>query len=148
MFNSITGLYFLSVWHALSVINKAFVLLFCGVFIYSLSLSVHVLFVLNSLKKAGRAQSEKKYLGILRKRLWNLRQLHLATLYLLGFCVVVQVPGVFDIAEILTDIPPRAITHTLTFLFYLDATIFLAFLLIHGLQWFVSARVASRQDTD
>jgi hypothetical protein len=75
---SMTGLGQWSVWHALSVINKAFLLLICGVSIYLLSLSLHALFVVRSMKIPAKGkQLDDPRLGILRRRLWHLRQLRL-----------------------------------------------------------------------
>jgi hypothetical protein len=78
-----------------------------------------------------------------RKRLWNLRQLHLTGLYLFGVCIMFQIPSVFDTLTISSDLPAMSVYRTLSFLCYFDATIFVAFLLIHGVQWFVSARLES-----
>jgi hypothetical protein len=138
--------YLISAWQSLSPINKTFFLLFCGVSIYTISLSVHVLLVLHSFKKqrvTKNANPSRPPLAILGKRLWNLRQLHLFALYLFGFCIVVQIPNVFRVGGDSKGYPFHAITSELTFLFYCDAIIFLVFTLLHTVQWFVSARVDS-----
>ena len=141
---STTALDLLSVWESLSIINQGFVLLFCAGAIYSLSLSVYVLFVLRGLKKhVMGTESEKTARCALRKRLWNLRQLHLSGLYFLGFCIMFQIPGVFHTVAISYDLPPMTVYRTLSFLCYFDATVFLVFLLIHAVQWFVSTRLDS-----
>src|SRR5271155_1056056 len=124
-----------SVWRSLSIINQGFVLEFCAGSIYSLSLSVYVLFVLRGLtKKVMGTGAETTVRCVLRKRLWNLRQLQLSGLYLLGFCIMFQIPDVFRTVTISYDLPPMAVYRTLSFLCSFDATIFLAFLLIHGVQ--------------
>lgn len=131
-----------SVWRSLSIINQGFVLLFSAGAIYSLALSVYVLFVLpGPTKKATGTGAGTTAHCVLRKRLWNLRQFHLAGLYLLGFCIMFQIPGVFHMVANSYDLPPMTVYRTLSFLCYFDATIFFAFLLIHGLQWFVSNRL-------
>ena len=85
----------------------------------------------------------KQPVKAIRHRLWNLRQLHLFSLYFFGFCIMFQIPGIFHIVEISYDLPPLTAVRTLAFLCYFDATIFLGFLLIHSVQWFASARVDS-----
>ena len=73
----------------------------------------------------------------------NLRQLYLSILYLFGFCILFQIPGVFHTVAISYDIPSLTVYRTLSFLCYFDATLALLFLLIHAVQWFVSARLDS-----
>ena len=137
------GFGFWSVWQALSVINKAFLLLICGVSVYSLAFSLHSLFVVRSLK--AEQQISNTRLGTVCRRLSNLRQLHLLALYLFGFCIMVQIPDIFHTVTLSYDIPSLTVIRTLAFLCYFDATIFLVFALIHSVQWFVSARVNSLQ---
>jgi hypothetical protein len=115
----ITGVDFRLVWISLSVINKSFVLFFCGVSLYTFSISLHALIVLYSPKR----QSSKEItsdagspLGILLHRFANLRQLHIFTLYLFGFCVAMQVPSVFDTIDHSKEYPLNAIIRGLTFL--------------------------------
>jgi hypothetical protein len=144
MDTSITGLGLWSVWQVLSIINKALLLLICGVSIYTLALSLHSLFVVHALKSGARElQVVDTRLGALRRRLWNLRQLHLFSLYFFGFCIVVQIPGIFHTVAVSSDLPPLAVIRTLAFMCYFDATIFLIFLLIHSVQWFASASMDS-----
>jgi hypothetical protein len=135
-----------SVWLSLSLSNKAFFLFFSGVSIYSLSLSLYVFLILCSLKKKPASQSAslaRSPLGILQKRLANLRQLHLFTLYLFWFCIAINIPRAFDVFGDYKTIPIGPILRGLAFLFYFDAPIFLAFLVLHTVQWIVSARVDS-----
>ena len=69
----------------------------------------------------------------------NLRQLYLSILYLFGFCSS-KFPAFFHTVAISYDIPSLTVYRTLSFLCYFDATLALLFLLIHAVQWFVSAR--------
>jgi Na+/melibiose symporter-like transporter len=132
------------VWQVLSIINKALLLLVCGVSIYTLALSLRSLFAVHRLKTAARDQRlVNTSLGGIRRRLWNLRQSHLFSLYFFGFCIVFQIPGIFHTVAVSYDLPPLTVIRTLAFLCYFDATIFLIFLLIHSAQWFASARVDS-----
>ena len=106
-----------SVWQSLSIINQGFVALFCAGSIYALSLSVYVLFALRGLRKGVTGtESEKTARCVLRRRLWNLRQLHLSSLYLLGFCIMFQIPGVFRTITISYDLPPVTVYRTLPLL--------------------------------
>ncbi len=138
-------------WMSLSVINKSFVLFFCGTSLYTFSISLHALIVLHSAKRQSSTEITSDTglpLGILLHRFANLRQLHVFALYLFGFCIAIQVPSAFHTIDNSIQYPLRAITAGLTFLFYFDALVFLGFLLLHTTQWIVSARLhsfASRQ---
>jgi hypothetical protein len=143
---SITDLDCRAIWMSLSLINKSFVLFFCGVSLYTFSSSLHALIVLYSAKR----QSSKEItsdadspVGILLHRFMNLRQLHVFTLYLFGFCIAIQVPSVFHSIDNSIQYPLRAITAGLTDLFYCDAAVFLGFVLLHSAQWIVTARLGS-----
>ena len=142
----ITDLALRSVWLSLSVSNRIFLLYFCGVSIYTLSLSLYGLFHLHSLNKQPaneNASPAPSFIDILNRRLANLRQLHLFTLYLFGFCLAVNIPNAFVINGLYKTWPIGGFIHALTFLLSFDAAIFLGFLLLHSLQWVVSARVDS-----
>jgi hypothetical protein len=148
---SITDLDCRAIWMSLSLINRTFVLFFCGVSLYTFSISFHAIIVLHS----ARRQSSKEItsdgdtpLRILLYRFANLRQLCVFTLYLFGFCIAMQVPSAFHTIDNSKDYPLYAIIARLTDLFYCDAAVFLGFLLLHTVQWIVSARLdsfASRQ---
>jgi len=140
------GLDLSSIWVSLSIINKAFFVFFSGVAFYTFSLSLYALFALYSAKR----QSSKEITsnagsspGILLHRFTNLRQLQVFTLYLFGFCIAMQVPSVFHTIDHSKEYPLNAIIRGLTFLFYFDAVVFLGFLLLHTVQWIVSARLDS-----
>jgi hypothetical protein len=94
------SLNFSEIWGSLSGFNKIFFVLFCGVSTYTVYLSFHGLSVLHSLKKlnpSGSFGPPPAPIGALRKRLWNLRQLHLFVFLFFVFCVLVQVPGTFHV---------------------------------------------------
>ncbi len=119
---------------------------FSGVAIYSLSLSLCVFLLLRSLKKKSTSESAsltRFSLGILQKRLSNLRQLHLFTFYLCWFCLAINVPRAFDVLGLYKTPPIVPILHNLAFLFYSYTPIYLGFLVLHIVQWVVSARVDS-----
>ena len=143
---SIADFHFGSAWLSLSLINRLFVLYFCGVSIYTLSLCLYVLSHLHSLKKQPANKSvspASSSLGIVNRRLVNLRQLHLCTLYLFGFCIAISIPSVFVTIENSKGWPIGRFIGTLTFLFSFYAAIFVGFLLLHSLQWVASVRVDS-----
>jgi hypothetical protein len=91
---------FRAIWVTLSVSHRLFVLFFCGVSLYTFWVSVRVVLGLRDFKKE-RASSVASVSGLrcntLRKRLANLRQLHLFTLYLLSFCMVLNFPDAFSV---------------------------------------------------
>jgi hypothetical protein len=126
---------FRAIWWALSPSNRLFLLFFGGVSLYTPWVSLRVVVGLGAFKKE-RASGVANVSG-LSKRLANLRQLHLFTLYLLLLCIVVNIPGAFS-----TNGPSnRQISMNLGFLFNYYTAIFLVFILLHSVQWLVSARV-------
>lgn len=140
---SIAQIDFRSIWWSLSLSNKLFLLCFCGVSIYTISLSVYAFLRLRCLRKQtanGKASSERS-LGILNRRLANLRQLHLFTLYLFGFCIMFNIPNAFVTLELTKTPPVGHYIQGVAFLCLVDAAIFLGFLLLHSVQWLVAARV-------
>jgi hypothetical protein len=54
-----------------------------------------------------------------------------------------QVPSIFHTIDHSKEYPLNATIRGLTFLFYFDAIVFLGFLLLHAVQWIVSARLDS-----
>jgi len=141
---TISSIEFRSVWLNLSPINKGFVLFFCAVSVYTFSLSLHALLLLRPLKKQPANEtvsSTHPQLDGLCNRVANLRQLHLFTLYLFGFCILIQVPNAFLSLGNANTLAVSSIVGQLTFLLNCDATIFMAFLLLHTLQWLVSAHI-------
>src|ERR1700676_3391921 len=120
MLMSITDIDVRSVWLALSLSNKVFFLFFCCVSIYALSLSLYVLLQLYALKKQPANESicsAQSSLGILYRRLANLRQLHLFALYLFGFCIMVNIPSAFVTLGLSKTLPVASYIQGLTFLF-------------------------------
>ena len=143
---SITNVDCRALWISLSLLNKSFFLFFCGVSLYTFSISLNALVVLHSAKRQPYMEITSdagSLLEILLHRFANLRQLHVCTLYLFGFCIAVQVPSVFHTIDNSIQYPLRAITAGLSFLFYFDAVVFLGFLLLHTTQWIVSAHLHS-----
>ena len=143
---SITDVDFRLVWQWLSVSNRLFFLYFCGVSVYTLYLSAYVFFRLHSLNKnpaRENAFSSRSPLGKLNRRLANLRQLHLFTLYLFGFFISLSIPRAFTTFGDSKTVPFGQFIQGLTSLFYFGTPIFFALVLLHSLQWLTSARLSS-----
>jgi hypothetical protein len=135
---------FRAIWSTLSPSNRLFLLFFCGVSFYTPWVSFRAVLGLRGFKKEkGSSAPSLSGLGLynLRKRLANLRQLHLFALYLLWFCIVINLPTAFDVMGLYKTYPLGPMLQKLAFFFYYYAPIFLAFVLLHSLQWFISARV-------
>ena len=133
----IADLDFGSVWLSLSLANKIFLLYFFGVAVYTLSLCLYVFVSVYS----DDSNREENSLDKLNRRLANLRQLHLFTLYLFGFCIMVSIPNAFVTFGDSKTWPIGQYIRGISFLFYFDAPIFLGFLLLHTLQWVATVRV-------
>jgi hypothetical protein len=108
-----------SVWTSLSLLNKLFALFFCGVFLYTLSLSMRALCFIHSFRRNVGAEPTK--VSALLHRFSNLRQLHLLTLYIFGFCIAMQIPDMFYSVNDAYDLHGVS---GLTFLFRCNATVF------------------------
>ena len=146
MFLSIAQLDFRLIWWSLALSYKLFLLYFCGVSIYTISLSLYVFSQLRCLRKqpANEKASSARSVGFLNKRLSTLRQLHLLSLYLFGFCIMINIPNAFVTIELTKTPPIGNYIRGVTFLCFVDAAIFLGFLLLHSVQWLVAARVDSQ----
>jgi hypothetical protein len=124
-----------SVWTLLPPLNKLFALFFFGVSLYTLALSAEALRAIHSFRKG---ETEPTKMVTLLHRFSNLRQLHLLTLYVFGFCIAMQIPSVFYTVN---DSYEHQGVRGLVFLFRFDATVFFAFALLHIVQWVVSAKL-------
>jgi hypothetical protein len=135
---------FRAIWGTLSPSNRLFLLFFGGVSLYTLWVSLRVLVELRAFKKERASSVETPKVpsvNSLRKRLANLRQLHLFSLYLLLLCIVVNIPGAFSTLGDSKSFLFSQMFENLGFLFYYYTPIFLMFVLLHSVQWVVSARV-------
>ncbi len=125
-----------SVWTSLSFLNKLFALFFGGVSLYTLWLSLRALRVIYSVRKS--VETEPTKVSALVHRFSNLRQLHLLTLYIFGFCIAMQIPDVFYSVN---DSYELHGVRGLIFLFRCNATVFFVFALLHVVQWVVSVKL-------
>lgn len=134
------------VWANLAPSERLFVLFFCCVAIYTCWHSLSVIFRIRTLKKqrtSGVATTSSANAKNLRKRLGNLRQLHVFTFYLLLFCATYNLPRAFEILGHFKTFPFGVILNQLTEFFYLYPPVLLVFLVLHSMQWFASAHVDS-----
>ena len=134
----------LGYWMSLSLVFKTFIIYFCFVIIHTLYVSLRALLLLRTENKSegtGDSFSRFGHLGLLEKRIANLRQIHLFTFYLFGLCISMQFPNAFTTLDSSKSFHFSAITGQMTLLFYWSSGIFFAFLLLHALQWFVSERL-------
>lgn len=133
-----------SIWISYSGSERLFVLFLCGVAIYTVWLSVLVLVRVQNFKKqeagveGGVGSSAVNNLG---KRVRNLRQLHFFTFYLLWICGFINLPRAFSILGLYKTIPFGVILGQLTDFFYIYPPAIFFLLLLHSMQWFVSARM-------
>lgn len=133
-----------SILKSLSTLQLLFCLILCLVSVYSLSSATVIIVRLRSL--ANRCQIEdipslQRSLAVLSVRSTNLHQLIGATFYLFGFIFFLTLPFAFiTLAD--TSTPGwMYILENLGFNFAFAASVFLVFLVLHLVQWFVSARV-------
>jgi hypothetical protein len=142
---STTNFGFAAVWQVLSLSEKGFLLFLSAVFIYTVGATGHALLLLRSAKQRPTNEHEGSVnLQFLFKRVENLKQLHLFTLYLFGFFAFVQLPDAFHTLGSSSSSPLGEITQTLRFMFDYDASIFLFLLFLHTLQWILSVLLSSR----
>ena len=129
-----------SAWTSLSYLYKLFALFFSGVTLYTLWLSVRSLRVIYSLEK--NVETEATELAPLVRRFDSLRQLHLLTLYIFGFCMAMQIPKIFFSASDAYDLHG---VRGLIFVFRCNAIVFFVFVLLHLIQGAVSAKLLANR---
>ena len=97
-------------WAALSLFFKTFIVFFCFVSIYTLSVSLRVPLSLRAARKqAGSGGSLQAFTQFdsLQKRMANLRQIQGFALYLFGLCLSMQVPNAFKTLDSSKSFPFR-----------------------------------------
>ena len=144
MLRALMDVGFPAIWTTLSLSNRLFLLFFCGVSLYTLWVSFRVASRLRDFKNEGASSGANAgglSLNRFRKRLANLRQLHLLALYLLWLCIVANIPRAFSVLGDYKTFPVRQILENLAFLFYYYTPVFLVFVFLHSLQWLISVRV-------
>jgi hypothetical protein len=133
-----------TLWVELPALPKLFWLILVGVSTYTLFSATLILIRLHSLaNQQAEAVSIGHSLAVLEARSANVRQLITTTLYLFGLTLFVVLPNAFKISELSRTPELYLIGRNLGTYFAFAALTFLAFLVLHCVQWFVSSRIQS-----
>ena len=142
MFNS--NYTFWEIFKSLSTLQLLFCLILTVASIYSLLSATVILVRLRSLANRSKVEdvsSIQRSLDALHARSANLHQLIGATFYLFGFILFLTLPFAFITLDS-SKVPGwTSIFQNLGFYFAFSANVFFVFLVLHSVQWFVSARV-------
>jgi len=142
MFNS--HYTFWEILKSLSTLQLLFFLILTVVSIYSLLSATVILVRLRSLANRSKVEdvsSIQRSLTLLDTRSANLHQLIAATFYLFGFIFFLTLPFAFITLDS-SKVPGwTSVFQNLGFYFAFSADVFFVFLVLHFVQWFVSARV-------
>jgi len=123
-----------SIWGVLPILHKLFFLILVLVSIYTLYAASITLVRLRSI-------TNQRSLAALQARSANTRQLVNATFYLFGFVFFLTLPGATFVSELSRTPTAMLILRNFLMHFAFAANVFFVFLVLHSLQWFVSARV-------
>jgi len=129
-----------SVLQPLSPLFQLFLLLLLLVCIYTTYFALFALMHLRSLRTVRADYSIQNALAQLDYRSANLRQIITATFYLFSLSFFLQIQNAYWTPESNRPVGPMILGNFRED-FRLGAAIFLAFLLLHSVQWFVSSRI-------
>jgi hypothetical protein len=129
-----------SVLQPLSPLFRLFLLLLLFVCIYTTYFASFALLRLRSLRTVRTDNSAQNDLAQLDYRSANLRQIIAATSYLFGLSFFLQIQNAYWTLENNRPVGPMILGNFRED-FRLAAAIFLAFLVLHSVQWFVSSRI-------
>lgn len=133
-----------SILKSLSTLQLLFCLILGLVSVYSLSSATVIIVRLRSLANHRQIEdipSLQRSLAVLSARSTNLHQLVSATFYLFGFIFFLTLPFAFVTLANSSTPGWKYIFENLGFNFAFAACVFFVFLVLHLVQWFVSARV-------
>lgn len=137
-----------SIWPALSILNRLFVVILVAVSIYSLITAIVVMKELRAIakrcKSTGAPDPLRPDFRPLHARCTNLRQILGATFYLFGFLFFIGLQNAFITVGDGPQLPFVEVLNNFVVHFVLAANVFLAFLILHLAQWLVSNRVETR----
>ena len=133
---------FASIWSVLSLLNRLFALFLGAVIIKTLYSSAYVLLRLRSISALDAIQFGAN-VHELQACAMSLRQLHAFTLYLLWVCFALQAYNAYNTLDLSKYSVAFLILRNLQFSFACAAFGLFVLLLLHSLQWFVSARIHS-----
>jgi hypothetical protein len=142
MFNSQYTLW--EILKSLSTLQLLFCLILALVSIYTLFSAIVIVVRLRSLANRSKVEdlfSIQRSLAALHAWSANLHQLIGATFYLFGFIFFLTLPFAFITLDS-SKVPGwTSVFQNLGFYFVFSANVFFVFLVLHFVQWFVSARV-------
>jgi hypothetical protein len=125
-------------WRALPTVARLFVVFLCPASIYVLVALTRVLLRLHTLR---RFPLSKSALVDLQNRLANLRQLVLFTFFLFGINFAMQLVDAYILNGVYSLPPYVVIVEEFRYRIEYAADVLFVLLVLHSLQWFVSARV-------
>ena len=128
------------VWYSLSHFTWIFLILLGLVGVYTVYFASTALVRLRSLRTLPNDDSFGDALALLKHRSANLGQVILAMAYLWGFTFFFQIQGAFYTPDNNRPVGPMVFSN-MRIDFSFAAAVFLVFLLLHSVQWFVSARI-------
>ncbi len=138
------------IWTSLGLLNKLFGLFLLGVIVKTVYSSALILFNLYALKRRetqGAPRSEESSIRDLSARTATLRQLHMFTLYIAGFCLASGAFGAYHSIDLSkASVEDQILLNWQPVIVY-GAFVFLTLFSLHSLQWAVSAglNVAARR---
>jgi hypothetical protein len=128
------------VWYSLSHFTWIFSLLLGVVGVYTVYFASVVLVRLRSLRMVQNEHFVREALALFKDRSANLRQVILAMAYLFGFTFFWQLQSAFYTPDNNRPVGPM-VFYNMSINFSFAAAVFLAFLVLHAVQWFVSGRI-------
>lgn len=130
-----------SVWQPLSPLFRFFLLLLLLVCVYTTYFASFAIMRLRSLRRTVRADNSlQNALARLNCRSADLRQIITATSYLFGLSFFLQIQNAYWTPENNRPVGPMVLGNFRDD-FRLAAAIFLAFLVLHSVQWLLSSRI-------
>jgi|SRR5579864_1301303 len=140
MYNSSYTL--LSIWAALSILYRLFVLILAAVSIYSFVSAAIVLKRVRVLTSPPKGQAPiQQHIAALYYRCRNLRQVLTATFCLFGLLFFIGLQDAFHTLGDGHGVPVFEILSSFKFHFFCAANVFFVFLVLHLVQWVTSTRV-------
>jgi hypothetical protein len=135
---------FWSLWPELSLLYRLFVVILTAVTIYSLISATVVLKRVRALKHCpieGTSADLERQVSVLHNRCAHLRQILGAMFYLFGFLFFVGLQNAPVTLGDGPELPLIEILGSFVFHFVFAANVFFVFLVLHVVQWLVSARL-------
>jgi len=133
-----------NLWPQLSTLPRVYLFILSLISVWTLLSFLHPLLTLRSLKRSLAdlsRESIRSTLAALQDRLATLRRLLLFAFLLFGFCFLLQISQAFIVFGDSNKPPIFIILRQLDTCLAYGADVFLILLLLHSLQWFVSARL-------